>query len=137
MGSISKNHPSRVGLSLIAIAIGLITVVIFNGTVMIVGGIPRHLEFEIIISVIQVILVSIPFLLNAFLNIRLVASWIVGIALTSSLWGYFLYYVISHRGDGSGANIGLGLLICISPIIISTACLFVARKEIQGRHTEP
>jgi hypothetical protein len=81
--------------------------------------------------IFQIALIAIPFLLMAFLGVRGMGPWLVGLGLTAALWGYVVFDVFARLGDGSGANIGMGLLLLASPILVSTACLFAARKELR------
>lgn len=53
---------------------------------------------------------------------RLAHAVFTGLACSLTLWGF--YYYDSVNGEG-GANIGLGILILISPIFISGAMLWV------------
>jgi hypothetical protein len=80
---------------------------------------------------LQILLIAIPFLLMAFLGVRGMGAWLVGLGLTVALWGYVIFDVFSRLGDGSGTNIGMGLLLLASPILVSTACLIAARKELR------
>lgn len=75
-----------------------------------------------------------PFGLLALAGVRNKVPWIVGLAMTAALWGYYFFDGIRYHfsGDRSGANIGLGLLMIVSPIIISAACFVTDR--IQRRH---
>jgi hypothetical protein len=52
------------------------------------------------------------------------APWVVRLAFTVLLWGYYLYSGVSYQWhpSGTGANIGLGLMMLISPIFITAAC---------------
>lgn len=72
-------------------------------------------------------LVAIPFIAVALTGTLRKAPWLVGLALTALLWGYYLCDGVSYQWhpDGSGANIGLGLLMLASPLFITAACLGV------------
>lgn len=75
----------------------------------------------------QALLVSIPFIAVALTGTRKAAPWIVGLSLTLVFWGYYLFQGVSYQlhPDGTGANIGLGLLMLISPVIITAGSIGV------------
>jgi hypothetical protein len=72
-------------------------------------------------------LVSIPFIAIALTGTLRKAPWLVGLALTLALWGYILYEGVTYQWypDGTGANIGLGLILLASPVFITAICLGV------------
>lgn len=86
------------------------------------GAIPDLSEEESILAV-NAAIISFPFVVIALLGTTQKAPWLVGLALTLALWGYALYDVLV--GPFEGANIGLGLLVVSSPIIITMVCLVV------------
>ena len=75
----------------------------------------------------QALLISIPFIAVALTGTLRKAPWLVGLALTLALWGYALYDGVSYQWhpDGTGANIGLGLIMLVSPVFITAICLAV------------
>lgn len=75
----------------------------------------------------QAVSVSVPFLALAVTGTKRKTPWIVGLVLTLMLWGYYLYKGVSYQWhpDGSGANIGLGLIMLVSPVFITAACIGV------------
>jgi hypothetical protein len=112
-----------------ALAIGIFTVSAVTGIHSMLTGARLNLAEELPIFLFQILVVSIPFLLLALLNIRSALPWLVGVILTGALWSYYLYDAVSHHGDGRGANIGLGLILLASPFVISTICLVLGRRE--------
>jgi len=76
----------------------------------------------------QVLIASTPFLLLALVESEEKTPWLLGISLTILLWSYYVFDGVSRRGDGTGANIGLGLIMLASPIWISLPCMVIARR---------
>jgi hypothetical protein len=120
-------------LLVVAASIGTVTVTVCNGLFAIIAGADLNLTDEWGVFLFQIMIVSIPFVLMAFAGIHSLKPWLVGCLLTAAFWGYYFYVGISSRGDNTGANIGLGLLMLVSPILISGACIFIARWRGQGR----
>ena len=122
-----------------AVAIGVITIGINLGAFSLLTGRSPRLGEEWYVYLFQMLMVAFPFGLLALAEIRRRAPWIVGLVLTFSFWGYYLYEGVAYQWnpDGSGANIGLGLLMFASPFIISGACFttyFVGNRR--GRHSD-
>ncbi len=84
------------------------------------GGRPFDLRGDWGFYLVELLLVAIPFGLLAITGIRTLLPWLVGLALTLALWGYFVFDMATGP---PGANFGLGLIIILSPIIITFACL--------------
>ncbi|TFI56842.1 hypothetical protein E2493_18015 [Sphingomonas parva] len=84
-----------------------------------------NLAEEWTVLIWQAISVSIPFIVVAVTGTKKKAPWIVGLVLTLTLWGYYLVEGVSYQWhpDGSGANIGLGLIMLVSPLVITAACV--------------
>ncbi len=87
----------------------------------------RSLVFVSDVDPPKAILVAIPYLCLALAGTKRLLPWLVGLALTLPLWSYALYSGVSYQRnpDGSGANIGLGLLMLASPFFISPIVLGV------------
>lgn len=129
MGNEHQNVvPSRGPLAVLALAIGALTILVVVGLAVLVAGRAPPVD-EVPIFLILILVVSAPFLLLALLNVRSGSPWVTGIALTALFWGLLLIDGIARAGDGSGANIGLGIIMLLSPIIISAFCLFVVRQN--------
>ena len=112
-----------------AVAIGVITVSSVAGIFSIATGNPLNLRGEWSVLLFQMLLVSVPFGLMARAGVSDGMAWFVGVALTAALWGYYLFVGIRYQlGDHhGGVDIGLALLMLVSPAFISAACFVVAR----------
>jgi hypothetical protein len=79
----------------------------------------------------QMLIAGAPFLLLGVAGVRSLLPWAAGLALTLSLWGYALWEGVSYQRhpDGSGANIGLGLILLVSPLFIAAAAFAVHALE--------
>ena len=115
-----------------ALAIGFVIVAGVNGTFSLLTGADLNLSEEWGIFLFQTLVVAAPFGLFALAGVRGRLPWIVAFALTATLWGIYLAVGLTAHGDGTGANIGLGLLMVVSPAFIAAAGLLAARliKEV-------
>ncbi len=120
--------PMRLALLALAAAIGVGTIALCQAIVYLITGDDPQIMNGLTFLTIQAAFVSFPFAILAIIGIRKKSPWLSGLALTAVLWGYFLYDVISSRGSGEGANIGLGLIMIVSPGVIAVICLIVARE---------
>ena len=111
----------------IAVAIGVLVVGIVNGAFWLLADVNFDMKSYTSIFTAQVAIVSAPFLVMALLRIGSKAPWTLGIAMTLSLWGYYLYDGLRDKGEDKGANIGLGLIIMISPVVFLVICLLAAK----------
>jgi len=107
-----------------------ISVLIVGGAVLafsLLTGRQLDLEEESGVLLFQVLLVAAPFLLLALAGVRRRAPWLTGLALTLAFWSYYVFEGVSYQRhpDGSGANIGLGLLMMASPVFITAAIVAV------------
>ena len=112
-------RPSAAGCAA-ALAIGLLVVAAVNAALSLSDGRPLDLRGDWGFYLIEMLLVAIPFGLLALTGIRTLLPWLVGLALTLALWGYFVFDGVTGQ---PGANFGLGLVIILSPLIITFACL--------------
>lgn len=87
----------------------------------------RPLVFASDVEPVVTVIVAIPYLALAFAGARTLLPWLVGLALTLSLWGYALYSGVSYQWhpDGTGADIGLGLIMMASPFLFTPIVLAV------------
>jgi len=78
--------------------------------------------------------VAAPFALLALMDVGR-WPWLTALALTLAFWGYTLWEGVSYQwnSDGSGANIGLGLIMLVSPLFIAGASLGVFALQERGR----
>jgi len=106
-------------------AIGLLTVTASSLSFSLLTGRPLNLHEEWGVFLFQMLLVAAPFGMLALMDVGRWLPWLVGLALTLAFWGYYLFEGLSYQWhpDGSGANIGLGLLLLVSPFIVGIACL--------------
>ena len=112
---------------LIALALGPVVAIGTAVAFSLLTGRSLNLSEEWGVFAFQSLLISVPFVAVALTGTQKKAPWIVGLALTVLLWGYYLYNGVSYQWhpDGSGANIGLGLIMLISPIFITASCIGV------------
>jgi len=114
---------SRFLLVLLALAIGasvaITTDVLF--TLLTQGP----MEFASDVQFMWVAIATAPFLALALIGVRKRRPWLVGLWLTLALWAYLLFSGVSYQwnSDGSGANIGLGLIMLFSPLVITPICI--------------
>jgi hypothetical protein len=87
----------------------------------------RALTFASDVEPANAAVVAMPYVALALAGARRWQPWALGLGLTLSLWGYFLFEGVSYQWhpDGSGANIGLGLIMLASPLFISPAVIAV------------
>lgn len=114
----------------LAAVVGFVTVVVAAAIHSVVTGAKLNLADELPILLFQMLLVATPFFLLAIMGIKARLPWLVGLVLTAAFWGFYLYESLSHHGDGTGANIGLGLLMLVSPVIISACSLAAGHRHI-------
>lgn len=125
MTSGSKALGGRVSGCLLALGIGFFTVVTVNAGFALVTGSDLNLLEKQSVFTFQILLVAAPFALLALFSVRARLPWVVGVILTAAFWGtYFVASVASRSGD---ANIGLGLLMLISPFIVAASAFLAAR----------
>ena len=118
-----------------ALAIGLL-VVAASVVIASLGGRPiqrDQLGDEMPILAFQVFMVAIPFLVLATASISTRRAWIAGLGLTLALWSYYLLDALVLAVPGRGANIGLGLIMLASPLLISIVCVALARTDMKSR----
>lgn len=107
-----------------AVAIGILTVALLYG-LLLGDGRPIDLAAEWDVIAFLMVIAAIPFLLLAAVGVTAKAPWLVGLALHSLFWGWILFDALIN--EGAGVNIGLGLLIPLSPIVIAGAALWTAK----------
>ena len=118
-----------------ALAIGLL-VVAASVAITSLGGRPvqrDQLGDEMPILAFQVFMVAIPFLVLATAGISTRRPWIAGLGLTLALWSYYLLDALVLAVPGRGVNIGLGLIMLASPLLISVVCVALARTDMKCR----
>jgi hypothetical protein len=134
---VQEAYVARAWLFVIALSIGVGVVALESVLFDSLTG--RHWAFGDDVEPVNVLIVAIPYLGLALAGARRLRPWIVGLALTLSLWGYALYSGVSYQWnpDGTGADIGLGLIMLASPFIISPIVLAIhALQQRGGRETK-
>ena len=79
----------------------------------------------------EALMVAAPFLLIAMTGTRYKLAWLTAFTLTFAFWGYLLFDGVRYHwsGDTSGADIGLGLIMLASPIVITAATMGIYAWE--------
>ena len=113
------------GLQLVLRALGIGVGVVVATKLAFAGLTGRPIAIEPGVDLLQMVIVSIPFLMLAMGRVRARLPWLTGLALTAALWGYYLYEGVRYQwsGDTSGVNFGLVLIMLASPVLISLACI--------------
>lgn len=128
----SRGGPNTKGC-LLALGIGFVTVATTSIGFSLTTGPDLNLSEEWSIFLFQMLLVAGPFGLLALSGVNEKLPWVIGLILTLAFWGFYVGVVLATRGDGSGANIGLGILMLASPLIIAASSTvsvaFVRRKR--------
>ena len=120
-----------------AIGIGVLTVLLVLGGLWLVLGELPGLGEEWGIIGLWVLWIAAPFGLLALAGIRTRLPWLVGIILTVVLWGYFVADPFLRGDEDPGANIGLGWVIIVSPIIIAAVSFVAARLAKRASSMSP
>jgi hypothetical protein len=102
---------------LLAYCIAVATVAAVNVTIPLMAG--REIEFppkeEWGILLLHIAMIAFPFGLLALAHVWKPLPWIIGILMTAAFWGLVVYSAVTSTGD---PNIGLGVLMLFSPLII-------------------
>jgi hypothetical protein len=99
----------------------------------------RPLAYSSDVEPVQAIIAAIPYLALAIAGAGRMRPWLVGLSLTLFLWGFLLYDGVSAQWhpDGSGANIGLGLIMLASPFFITPIVLGVHAAQQRALARQP
>ena len=128
----TKADLSRGWLAIAAIAIGVGVVAADSALFTLLTL--RPTGFAMDVEPVNAVIVAIPYFALALVGARTLLPWCVGLALTLLLWGYGLYSGVSYQWnpDGSGADIGLGLMMMASPFIFTpiVLCVHAARRRL-------
>lgn len=79
-------------------------------------------------SPVQVFIAGSPFAVLSVFGISARRAWIAGLCLTAAFWGYYLWKITTFNGIG-GADIGLGILMMLSPILVVGGSFFALPKH--------
>jgi hypothetical protein len=74
------------------------------------------------------LLLAVPFAYLALDGTRHWLPWLVATLLTALSWGALSASVISSARDQTGANIGMGLLMLASPVVITVGAWLANRR---------
>jgi apolipoprotein N-acyltransferase len=113
---------SKLGLVCIALGIGVAAVALTRLT----SGRPFAVSQ---LDLMQLMMVSIPFLVLALGGIRTRLPWLIGLALTLALWVFVSFANVGRAPTGAG----LSLLLLASPLIIAIACIAAYAIEQRRR----
>lgn len=134
MSTPSHSYPKRAAIGIIgALAIGLAVVAACNTVWAIAGDYPITTLWDEA-SPAQVLLASFPYIILAIFGISARRPWLTGLSLTAAFWGYYLWEITHY--EGGGANIGLGILMTLSPIPITGASLLALATVADGRRAD-
>ncbi len=124
-----KNNISHTKIWACAIIIPLLTIWIGAALFSVITGSPFHFVEELGPRLIQTLLVALPFIVLSVIGSKQSKSAQNGVNLALTLviigtflfWGYYWFDGISYQLNNrtGGANIGIGLLMLISPLVIS------------------
>jgi len=121
---IAKLFADKMTAILFSLAIGVLITLAGNSIFVINNEHYRHsLEFNHLLC--EIAIASSPFLVFAFLGITAREPWIYGIILTVVFQGWLVY----DRLTREDSNIGLGMLLIASPIIIVMVGLLTMRSK--------
>lgn len=128
----SLSYPIRAVVGLIAsLLIGFTVVATCNAVWAATRGVSvLHLWDDA--SPFQVLIAGSPYAVLAVFGISARRPWIVGLCLTAAFWGYYLWKITTFNGIG-GADIGLGILMMFSPILVIGGSLFALVTLADGR----
>jgi hypothetical protein len=79
--------------------------------------------------IFQVLWTSLPFLAIMLTNPTSLRPWVFAIGSTAALYAYAVVDAYVRREEGSGANIGLGLLMFIWPPIATIVSILLAKRR--------
>jgi peptidoglycan/LPS O-acetylase OafA/YrhL len=85
---------------LLALATGVAVVGATTGAFTLLTGSPIAFSSDVVLF--QVAIVAIPFLILAAIGVGDRRPWLVGLALTLALWGYYLFVVCLTNGIPTG-----------------------------------
>jgi hypothetical protein len=123
MKSHSLSYPRRAVVGLIAsLVIGFTAIATCNTIWATTRGV-RVLQLWDDASPFQVLIAGSPYAVLAVFGISAWRPWLVGLCLTAAFWGFYLWKITTFNGIG-GADIGLGILMMFSPVLVIGGSLF-------------
>lgn len=112
---------------ILALAIGALIVVVFYGALLAFLGAPRPIPTdEWPFLLFQILFAAAPFGFLALVGIKSTAPWLAAAVLTILFWAAFFVSVLISARDGTGANIGMGLVMFVSPLVIGGGAWLVS-----------
>ena len=113
--------PFRLKALLLALAIGVGTVVASTLLIAIPFGDPIGPAGDWAGLAVYMLAVALPFLALALLAERSRLLWGSALAVTCLLWGYFVFEAISYRLEGSSvlAHMGFDVLLFLYPLVLA------------------
>lgn len=118
-----NDHPRNGCLA--SFGIGLLTVSLVMGGIYLSEGRLPDLSDGGGFLLLYVVMVSAPFLLLTAMGVTAKLPWLIGFSLTALFWGYLLLDVVLIN-RGGGANIGLGFLGLVWPLVVAGGALATA-----------
>jgi hypothetical protein len=127
MDTSNRSKTTRSSGCALAFFIGLFVIAAGNVAFMLITGMAISLSDGWPILLDQVLIAGAPYGLLALAGVRNRAPWIAGLTMTAALWGYYFIEGARNqlRGYTAGANIGPGLVMLASPVMISVICFAV------------
>lgn len=86
-------------------------------------------------SPFQVLIAGSPYTVLSVFGISARRPWFVGLCLTIAFWGYYLWKITTFNGIG-GADIGLGILMMFSPILVIGGSFLTLVTLADGRRAD-
>ena len=123
---------SRTGNSgwLVAPMIGVLAVALIHGALWLFAGKDPNFQEEWGGFLFQAAFIAVPFGVLALKGVNAKTPWIAAALFTAMFWGFFLAATLGRLYEAN--NMGLLLLILVSPVIITVGALaadFVARRR--------
>jgi hypothetical protein len=118
---------------LVAVLIGLGTVALLNADAILAGAAGPAGEISPVLA-LHVALVAMPFIALSLLPDAGRVSWLTAAVLTAVVWSLPTLDQLVRKGEG-GANIGLGIFLLVSPLLIlggALAARAAARRRRRG-----
>jgi hypothetical protein len=123
-----RSGPSTTNIAL-GLSSGPAIIGLTHVVVSLLGGRPLDIADEFLFLIFQVLWTSLPFLAIMLTNPTSLRPWVFAIGSTAALYAYAVVDAYVRREEGSGANIGLGLLMFIWPPIATIVSILLAKRR--------
>lgn len=101
-------------------AVGIAAVTVGGSVVLsIQAGSHIDLTDEWGVLLFQIVMVAVPFVALTLAQVRSRWAWVTGVVVTLLFWSAYLGS--AYLSHGGGVNIGMGLLMLASPLIVAAA----------------